>query len=448
MTDDTIEIKSFPVNEEGAIVVHPGGGSGNVTGTLPIGYFPVDVESGGLILRLPEATVQGDMLQTQWDPNLDGKIDIAQLSGAEPTLTKGSLSGTTKQLILTGGDGVDAIIGDDIQLSLPQDIATDSSPLFNAIKLDSTPSGIPSDVGTIYYNEEYRCHTSILPNSVHLNIGQEETVQTVAGEPISNGDVVYLFASGGEHPVVKKASNTSYDNSNRVIGMATHSANTNEELTVTKAGIVHDLNTSAYSANDVLYLDVNGAVTKVKPTTDKTAVRIGYVHIASAIDGEILVDRQIEMNSAGMALDVQLRAASTDIPTTPTVFVWPTEVTDTLGVYDTSTGVITIPFSGDYTFVFMYNTSTTGSAKQLISAAQSWNGSTWAPLEFSTRQLSVAQGIKAQSTFMSTSPFTAGQQIRFVTWASTTGVTILTESPLAGYTIVAARMQITGIKTI
>lgn len=66
----------------------------------------------------------------------------------------------------------------------------------------------------------------------------------------------------------------------------------------------------------------------------------------------------------------------------------------------------------------------------------------------STRQLTVAQGIKALSTFVSTNPFPAGTQLRFVTWASGTGVSIVTESPATGYTIAAARVLITGVKTV
>lgn len=53
--DDTLESPALPVNEEGAIVVHPGGGSQNVVGYLPAGYYPMDTESKGLVLRLPPA---------------------------------------------------------------------------------------------------------------------------------------------------------------------------------------------------------------------------------------------------------------------------------------------------------------------------------------------------------------------------------------------------------
>ena len=52
------------------------------------------------------------------------------------------------------------------------------------------------------------------------------------------------------------------------------------------------------------------------------------------------------------------------------------------------------------------------------------------------------------ATFVSTNAFTAGTRIRFVTWASAIGVSIVTESPVTGYTIPAARVLVTGIKTI
>ena len=185
-----------------------------------------------------------------------------------------------------------------------------------------------------------------------------------------------------------------------------------------------------------------------KPTPDKTVVRVGFVNLVSATEGEVLVLPMVETNSQGVYVDAQVRTASVDVPTSPTLFVWDTEVADTLGIYNPTTGVFTIPFSGDFNFIFMYNTATVGSAKQLYSAAQLWNGNAWVPLEYSTRQVSVAQGIKAQSTFVSTNPFQAGAQLRFVTWASATGVTINTESPATGYTIPAARILLTGVKTI
>jgi hypothetical protein len=309
-------------------------------------------------------------------------------------------------------------------------------------------SPVPTDERSFYWDDEYQCLAMTMPEGVTIQLGQENVIYALAGEDISNGDVVYFYTSGIDHPIVKKASNTSYDQASRVLGVATQSANTGEHLVITTYGLIHDLDTSAYAAGETIYLGLNGAFTNVKPTTDKTTVRVGFIHIVDATVGEILVSQQIEMNSPGVALDIQVRTVSVPVPTTPALFVWDTEVIDTLGIYDPVTGEITIPFNGNYSFNFLYNAATSGTAKQLYSAAQVWNGSTWVAIEYSTRQLYIAQNVKNVATFVSTNPFTAGTRLRFVTWASASDVSIVTESPSAGYTIVAARLMMTGVKTI
>ena len=68
--DGTLESPALPVNEEGAIVVHSGGGSQNVVGYLPAGYYPMDTESKGLVLRLPPAGSE----QTTFTPAGTGAV--------------------------------------------------------------------------------------------------------------------------------------------------------------------------------------------------------------------------------------------------------------------------------------------------------------------------------------------------------------------------------------
>lgn len=450
MTDQILEVVGCPVNADGVAVLQAGGGGTSVVGNLPPSYFPVDATTGAIVVKFPEVAVSGDMLKSEYDPNNDGKIDINQLSGAEPTLTKGDLKGTAKQVIVNGGsNAADAIIGSDITLALPQNIATDSSPLFNAIKLDTTPSDVPSDIGTIYYNVEYRCPTAILPDGVELNIGQEETVQAIAGENINNGEVVYISTEdSADHPTVMKASNSIYDQAYRVLGMATHSALTGEHLVVTRTGLVHDVNTSSYTRGQLVYLgDTAGSITTTKPNTDKTTVRVGYVHVVNATTGEILVDTQAEMSSAGAYLDAQVRVASAAIPTSPTAFVWEAEVTDTINMYNQASGEITIPFTGQWAFTFSFNAVSAVATKSLYAAAQTWDGSAWVTSTYSTRQDAVRNGEARQVLFSSQNQFSAGTKLRFVVWGQT-DLTIVTQTITTGYTVPAARLLITGVKTV
>jgi len=152
----------------------------------------------------------------------------------------------------------------------------------------------------------------------------------------------------------------------------------------------------------------------------------------------------------GAYMDVQRRTATFNMPTTPTAFVWDTEVSDAKNMYDSATGVITIPFTGMFTFNFMFNTETSSGTRQIISAAElsTDNGATWVKSEFSARQQAVRAGDNTQATYVSTNRFAQGVKLRFPTWCDA-NVTIVTETPVngTGFTIPAARLLITGIRT-
>ncbi len=148
-------------------------------------------------------------------------------------------------------------------------------------------------------------------------------------------------------------------------------------------------------------------------------------------------------------LDARRNDASFAIPATPTTFVWNNEVADTLNAYNNTTGVLTIPFTGIYVFVFMYNAKTTASNKTIYSAAEVFNGSIWVPAADSCRPDSVLNAEQENTTFVSVNRFVKDTQLRFPTWASVAGVTINTEAPTGGPTfqIPAARLLIGGIPT-
>lgn len=154
-------------------------------------------------------------------------------------------------------------------------------------------------------------------------------------------------------------------------------------------------------------------------------------------------------NMAPYYLDVQRRDASLVIPATPTPFVWDTEVADTLNAYNSTTGVLTIPFTGIFTFVFSFNGKADSGIKTLYSAAEIFNGSIWVASQYSARQNVVRNGDNTQMLFCSTNRFTAGTQLRFPTWGNAAGVSVVSEVPVGGpaFTIPAARLLIGGIPT-
>jgi len=253
---------------------------------------------------------------------------------------------------------------------------------------------VPTTERTMFWDAEYKtlAVTTGVPG-VTLQLGQEQHILCLnnTGATLNAGEIVYISGSGGEHPNIAKAIASNYDQAHATIGMLTNSPLNGEHCMVTVLGLVHDLDTSAHTVGTIVYLSAatSGAFTTTKPTTANTTVRIGWVVKQHATDGEIFVSPQTEMSSAGYYLDAQTRTSSVAIPSTPTTFVWVTPVSDSFDSYNETTGAITLPFSGQFTFLFSYNCATTGSVKQLYSAAQLWNGSTWVPSEYSTRQSAV-----------------------------------------------------------
>ena len=147
-------------------------------------------------------------------------------------------------------------------------------------------------------------------------------------------------------------------------------------------------------------------------------------------------------------LDVQRRAASTSLPTSPTnPFLWDTLVSDTHRSHTLAAGTTLLPFDGTYSFVFLYNVDVASGTRAILSAAESFVGGVWTKLEFSCRQKAIRSTENNQALYASTNRFTANTLIRFPVWCDASGQTIITESPAAGFTIPAARMLITGIRS-
>jgi hypothetical protein len=148
-------------------------------------------------------------------------------------------------------------------------------------------------------------------------------------------------------------------------------------------------------------------------------------------------------------LDAQNRGVNVTINTTPQNFLWNVIATE-IGTpsFNTSTSEFIFPFTGIYNFTFMYNVDVPSGTHQILSAAQTSNdGVTWSPVQYSARWETQRNGDNDQALFVSNNRFTAGQRIRFVTWA-TGGMNITTENPPngAGFTIPASRILITGVR--
>ena len=135
-----------------------------------------------------------------------------------------------------------------------------------------------------YYNEEA---------DVTLQIGQEQFLRSrnTTGATITNGSIVIITgAHGNVAPTISGAIATS-ESASQAIGVATHNIEDNSFGYVTTYGIVRDVDTSAFSDGDEIFLSSTsvGSGTPIVPPLPNYKVSIGHVIRSHATAGSMLV---------------------------------------------------------------------------------------------------------------------------------------------------------------
>lgn len=169
--------------------------------------------------------------------------------------------------------------------------------------------------------------------NVSLQIGQEEwiRVKNVTGSSIANGSVVYLNGSNGAMPTIALAQSNA-SSTTIGIGLATETIANNAIGYVTIFGVVHGLNTAAFTAGQTVFISssVAGGLTATAPSAPNYRYRVGIVAVADAVTGTIHVtpstaalgngigDQLFGMNSAGTNQEVKTIAAGANISVTNT----------------------------------------------------------------------------------------------------------------------------------
>lgn len=170
------------------------------------------------------------------------------------------------------------------------------------LKLDTTPTSIPTTLGTISWDATYRTASLIDGfGDTNLQIGQEQRilVHNGTGATIMDSQVVYVTGSTGDLPSIALANANSETTSARTIGVATESIPVGQDGFITISGMVHGIDTLAFNAGDLLWLSTtSGAFTNVAPISPNHLVLIGYVIKKSGGNGSILVKIQ---NTQGLS---------------------------------------------------------------------------------------------------------------------------------------------------
>jgi hypothetical protein len=125
------------------------------------------------------------------------------------------------------------------------------------------------------------------------NVDKAETVQIIVrnstGSTLTKGQIVYLSGATGNRPnaVLAQANNV---NSKKSIGWVTANIANNSDGFVAVSGSAHDLDTSAFTAGDLLYLSstVAGGLTNIIPAHPNYEIFIGFCARAHPNFGRII----------------------------------------------------------------------------------------------------------------------------------------------------------------
>jgi hypothetical protein len=171
------------------------------------------------------------------------------------------------------------------------------SATFDSMRFNQAATVTPA-VGQLSWNAtDGTLDLGLIGGNVTLQIGQEQValVLNKTGVDLVNGKVVRVTGSQGQRTTVALAQSDTLSNATNVIGVLTEDILNNQQGFVTTGGLIHDLDTSAFTENDVLWLSasVPGGITNVKPAAPHKSIRIGYCVRSHAVVGQIRVELQI-----------------------------------------------------------------------------------------------------------------------------------------------------------
>jgi hypothetical protein len=125
-----------------------------------------------------------------------------------------------------------------------------------------------------------------------LQIGQEMWLRARAHEFIPDGSPVYIIGAVAGIPCVELAIADGTETKNAVVGVSTEDIPSGSIGLITTLGKVNDLDTSAYTAGDILYLSTtqSGSFQTEIPPDPFEKVIIGFVLNSDAVNGNIEVN--------------------------------------------------------------------------------------------------------------------------------------------------------------
>ena len=296
-----------------AAVLTAGAANGVATldagGTVPLSQIPASIQGG--------VSYQGAWNASTNTPTLTSSVGTKGYYYVVSTAGSTNLNGVTDWNI---GDW--AIFNGSIWQKIDNtDAVTSVNGLTGTVVLTAANVGA---VGTIASADGSIVVTTV-GTAVDLSVSTTspasvllEQVRNTTGATLTKGTAVYISGATGQIPTVSKALANSDATSAQTLGLITSNLANNANGFVTIIGLVTNLNTSAYTDGQQLYLSptVAGTLTATKPYAPEHLVYMAVVAHAHPTQGKLIVKVQ-----NGYELD-ELHNVSAQSPTTGQTIVY------------------------------------------------------------------------------------------------------------------------------
>jgi len=137
---------------------------------------------------------------------------------------------------------------------------------------------------------------SVYDTDVDGVVDSAERIQIVVrnstGSTLTKGQIVYLSGATGNRPNALLAKADAEATSSKTIGMVIADIPNNSDGSISVNGTLHDLNTSAFTAGDMLWLSATtagGMVANTPPAEPNHAVFIGFVARSHPTQGRVVL---------------------------------------------------------------------------------------------------------------------------------------------------------------
>lgn len=156
-----------------------------------------------------------------------------------------------------------------------------SSPATGYARLHATTA---NGITELYQHNEAISDTNIVRDNVFI-------AKNTSGSTITPGQVVYVTGSVGVIPTISLAKADNISTISPTIGMVLDSITNNSFGQVMLSGIIESINTSAFTASDIIYVSTStaGGLVNIKPSYPYFTKGIGVILNSSAGNGSILV---------------------------------------------------------------------------------------------------------------------------------------------------------------